>query len=59
MICRDTGQRAKGLQQLTQKVASLPDEFGQRTEGLQRRTTEGVKHPASFGVKRVEPLTNA
>ena len=23
-----TGQRAKGLQQLTQKVASLPDEFG-------------------------------
>ena len=59
MICRDTGQRAEGLQQLTQKVASLPDEFGQKTEGLQQLTTEGVSRPASFGVKRVEPLANA
>jgi hypothetical protein len=25
-----SGQRAKGLQQLTQKVASLPEEFGYR-----------------------------
>ena len=47
------GQRAEDLQQLTQKVASLPDEFGQMTEGHQQLTTEGVKRPASFGIKKV------
>ena len=33
---------AEGHQQLTQKVASLPNEFGQMAEGHQQLTTDGV-----------------